>query len=173
MKLLGRASPPPGIGTAADGAVTDNAVTDNAVTDDAVTDDERGSLTLLLAVLFVSLIALAGIVVDGGAKLDAAQNATAAAQEAARAGAGMVDQARAYSSGSFGVAQGQALDAARQYLASTGYQGTVAAVGTESIQVTVTVTEPTKILSIIGIDSMTGTGSATASLVAGVTGPGA
>ena len=36
---------------------------------------------------------------------------------------------------------------------------------------TVTVTGPTKVLSIIGIDSMTSTGSATASLVTGVTGP--
>ena len=44
--------------------------------------------------------------------------------------------------------------------------------GTESIQVTVTVTAPTQVLSIIGIDSMTSTGSATASLVTGVTGPG-
>jgi hypothetical protein len=33
------------------------------------------------------------------------------------------------------------------------------------------VTGPTRVLSIIGIDSMTSTGSATASLVTGVTGP--
>jgi hypothetical protein len=136
-------------------------------------DGQRGSLTLMLAVLFISLLAMAGIVIDGGAKLDAAENATAAAQEAARAGAGMVDQAKAYSSGSFSVALGQALDAARQYLASNGYQGTVGPANADSIHVTVTVTEPTKILSIIGIDSMTSTGSATASLVTGVTGPGA
>ena len=45
-------------------------------------------------------------------------------------------------------------------------------VGPESIHVTVTVTAPTRVLSIIGIDSMSSTGSATASLVAGVTGPG-
>jgi len=135
-------------------------------------DDEHGSLTLLLLVLFVSLIALAGIVIDGGAKLDAAQNAAAAAQEAARAGAGIVNKARAYSSGSFSVAQGQALNAARQYLATAGYQGTASPVGADSIRVTVTVTEPTKFLTIIGIDSMTASGSATASLVAGVTGPG-
>ncbi|MGH3396795.1 MAG: pilus assembly protein TadG-related protein, partial [Streptosporangiaceae bacterium] len=57
---------------------------------------ERGSLTLLLAVMFVALPALAGIVIDGGAKLTAAENATAIAQEAARAGAGMVSQPTAY-----------------------------------------------------------------------------
>jgi hypothetical protein len=38
--------------------------------------------------------------------------------------------------------------------------------------VTVTITEPTKILSIIGLNSITATESATAVLVTGVTGPG-
>lgn len=135
-------------------------------------DRERGSITLMLLVLFVGLIALAGIVIDGGAKLNQAENANAIAQEAARAGAGMVNPANAYSTGSFTVDQSQAVAAARQYLAAAGYHGTVTTVGTESIQVTVTVTAPTRVLSIIGIDSMSSTGSATASLVAGVTGPG-
>jgi hypothetical protein len=39
--------------------------------------------------------------------------------------------------------------------------------------VTVRLVAPTHVLSIIGIDSMKSTGSATASLVTGVTGPGA
>jgi Flp pilus assembly protein TadG len=132
---------------------------------------DQGSITLMLLVLFVALIALAGIVIDGGAKLNQAENATAIAQEAARAGAGMVNQANAYSTGSFTVDQGEAIAAAEQYLASAGYQGTVTAVGNDSIEVTVTVTSPTRVLSIIGIDSMTSTGSATAALVTGVTGP--
>ena len=135
-------------------------------------DRDRGSITLMLLVLFVALIALAGIVIDGGAKLNQAENANAIAQEAARAGAGMVNAGNAYSTGSFTVDQSQAVAAARQYLAAAGYHGTVTTVGTESIQVTVTVTAPTRVLSIIGIDSMSSTGSATASLVAGVTGPG-
>jgi Putative Flp pilus-assembly TadE/G-like len=132
---------------------------------------DTGSITLMLVALFVALIALAGIVIDGGAKLNQAENATAIAQEAARAGAGMVNRANAYSTGSFTVDQGQAIVAAEGYLASAGYHGTVTPVGTESIEVTVTVTQPTRVLSIIGIDSMTSTGSATASLVTGVTGP--
>ncbi|HTP14818.1 MAG TPA: pilus assembly protein TadG-related protein [Streptosporangiaceae bacterium] len=134
--------------------------------------EDRGSLILMLAVLLIALVALAGLVIDGGAKLDAAQRAAAAAQEAARAGAGMVNQAEAYSAGTFTVDQGQALAAARHYLATSGYQGTAAAVGVNAIRVTVTVSEPTKILSIVGIDSMTSRGSATAVLVTGVTGPG-
>jgi Flp pilus assembly protein TadG len=142
--------------------------------DGAIADSERGALTLMLAIMFISLLAMAGIVIDGGTKLDAAQNAAAAAQEAARAGAGMVNRNKAYSSGSFSVATGQALAAARQYLATAGVQSsTVASVPPDSIRVTVTVSEPTKVLSIIGIDSMTSSGTATASLVTGVTGPGA
>ena len=138
---------------------------------------ERGSLTLLLAVMFVALLALAGIVIDGGAKLTAAENATAIAQEAARAGAGMVSQPTAYTKGSFVVDQSQAVQAAEQYLSQpsvtgAGYQGSVTREGTQSIQVTVTFAEPTRVLSIIGIDQVTGSGTATANLVSSVTGPG-
>ncbi len=132
---------------------------------------ERGSLTLLLAMLMVSLLALAGLVIDGGRKLNESATATAIAQEAARAGAGMVDQAAAYRSGTFRVNPAQAVAAARAYLASAGYQGTVMVTGADQIRVTVTVTRPTLLLSLIGIDSMTATGTAVASLVSGVTGP--
>jgi Flp pilus assembly protein TadG len=140
-------------------------------------DGDRGSITLMLLALFVALIALAGIVIDGGAKLSQAENANSIAQEAARAGAGMVNQANAYSSGRFTVDPGQAVAAAWQYLATNGYDqangyvDSVSSAGTNSIRVSVTVTSPTRVLSIIGIDKMTSTGAATASLVTGVTGP--
>jgi hypothetical protein len=134
-------------------------------------DPERGGLSLMLVVLFVVLAALAGIVVDGGAKLTAAENAVAVAQEAARAGATTVNVSSAYASGSFLVDQGQALEAARLYLVGAGYDHfTVSAGGARAIRVSVTITQPTKFLSLIGIDSFTSTGTATASLVTGVTG---
>jgi len=141
-------------------------------------DSDRGSITLMLLALFVALIALAGIVIDGGAKLNQAENANAIAQEAARAGAGMVNQATAYTNGRFIVDPDQAVAAAWQYLAKNGYDqangyiDSVSSVGTDSIRVTVTVTSQTHVLSIIGIDKMTSSGAATASLVTGVTGPG-
>ncbi|HXP22073.1 MAG TPA: pilus assembly protein TadG-related protein [Streptosporangiaceae bacterium] len=134
-------------------------------------EGDRGSLTLMLAVLFIALLALAGLVIDGGAKLDAASNAAAVAQEAARAGAGQVDRPTAYSGGSFVVDQAQARSAALAYLATAGYQGTVAT-ARRTIQVTVTVVVPTRVLSLIGISSFRVSESATATLVAGVTGPG-
>ena len=134
-------------------------------------DPERGSLSLMLVILFIALAALAGIVVDGGAKLTADENAVALAQEAARAGATTVNVSRAYASGSFVVDEGQALAAARSYLIGAGYdQFTVSADGTRAIRVSVTITEPTRFLSLIGVDAFASTGTATASLVTGVTG---
>jgi Flp pilus assembly protein TadG len=135
-------------------------------------DAESGSLTLMLVVLLVALLALAGLVLDGGAKLNAASTAAAVAQEAARAGAGQVSQPTAYSSGSFVISQAAAINAARHYLATAGYRGTVQVTGPRTIRVTVTIRQPTKVLSLIGISSFTVTESATATLVAGVTGPG-
>jgi hypothetical protein len=135
---------------------------------------DRGSLTLMLAVLFIALVGLAGIVIDGGAKLTAAENANSVAQEAARAGAGIVNRTSAYSGGNFIVARDQAIAAADEYLASAGYSGSARQVPgrANEIEVTVTLTEPTKVLSIIGISSFTESGRAIAALESGVTGPG-
>lgn len=135
-------------------------------------DGERGSLTLMLAVLMVALLALAGLVIDGGRKLNQSASAYAIAQEAARAGAGIVDRSAAYRSGTFRVDENQALAAARAYLAGAGYSGLVTPDGTQRIRVTVRVTQRTLVLSLIGIDTMSSTGSAVASLITGVTGPG-
>jgi Flp pilus assembly protein TadG len=125
-------------------------------------DRERGSLILMLAVI------------DGGAQLTAAENAAAIAQEAARAGAGQVDTATAHENGSFVISEDQAIAAADAYLSGAGYHGVVqpGPGGTDEIEVTVMVTEPTRVLSIIGIDTLHATGRATANLVSGVTGPG-
>jgi hypothetical protein len=134
--------------------------------------NDRGSLSLMVVVLFAALAALAGIVVDGGAKLTGDENAAAVAQEAARAGATSVDASRAYATGTFVVDQEQAIVAARDYLSAAGYsQYTVAEDGAAAIRVTVRITKPTRFLSLIGIDSFTCSGAATASLVTGVTGP--
>jgi Flp pilus assembly protein TadG len=133
---------------------------------------DAGSLTLMLAVLMVTLLALAGLVIDGGRKLNQSASAYAIAQEAARAGAGMVDRSAAYSSGTFRVDEAQAVAAARAYLVGTGHTGIVSADGSRRIRVTVTITSHTLVLSLIGIDTMKSTGVAVAALVTGVTGPG-
>jgi Flp pilus assembly protein TadG len=129
---------------------------------------DRGSLSLMVALLAVALTCLAGIVVDAGNKLNADQNAIAVAQEAARAGATLADQSTAYATGSFVVNQASAIAAARAYLAAVpDVHGTVTAVGNSTIEVTVTEVTPTRFLSLIGIDSMTTTATARAVLVSG------
>ncbi len=137
----------------------------------AGTGRDRGALTLMLALLMVVLVALIGLVIDGGRKLNESETAYAVAEEAARAGAGVVNTSTAYSSGTFEVDVPLALAASRSYLASAGYSGTVTASG-NSIRVTVTITESTDVLSVVGISSMSATGSAVASLETGVTGSG-
>ena len=138
-------------------------------------DADRGSLTLMLAVLFVALLALAGVVIDGGAKLTAAENAS---RRRPGGGPGRRRHGRTgpprYASGSFVVDQDQAIAAADEYLASAGYAGRgPAGPGTGRDQGhRARSAEPTKVLSIIGIDTITATGQATANLVSGVTGPG-
>lgn len=57
---------------------------------------ERGSVTAFTAVLGLALLICAGLVVDGGAKIQAYREAYAVAEEAARAGAGQVDIDHAY-----------------------------------------------------------------------------
>jgi Flp pilus assembly protein TadG len=133
---------------------------------------DAGSYTLLAAVLALMLLLLAGLVFDGGAKLRAGQRADDLAQEAARAGAGQIDRSRAYASGTFAVDSATAVAAARAYLRAAGHEGTVAAVGAHQIKVTVTVHGSTALLSLIGIDSLDVTRSATADLLSGVEGPG-
>jgi Flp pilus assembly protein TadG len=133
-------------------------------------DHESGALSLMIVILFVVLAALAGIVVDGGAELNAREQAYALAQEAARAGATNVDVSRAYAKGSFVVDPQQAIAAASSYLdQASQHRYTVSANG-DTIRVSVTITEPTRLLAVIGVDSFTCTESATASLVTGVTG---
>ena len=132
---------------------------------------ERGALSLMIAVLFIAFAAVAGIVVDGGAKLSAGENATAAAQEAARAGAAVVDISGAYASGSFVLDEQRAIAAAKAYLLGAGYDHySVTTDGSRAIRVSVTITEPTMFLSMIGVRSFTCIGTATAVLVTRVTG---
>jgi Flp pilus assembly protein TadG len=135
------------------------------------TDGERGALSLMLVVLVAGLVLLAGFVVDGSAQLAADENAQALAQEAARAGATSIDPATAYRNGSFVVDPQVAATAAASYLSAAG-QGNyrVYVLSNSEIRVRVTVTEPTKFLSVIGIPYIKSTGWATASLVTGVTG---
>ncbi|MFG1697254.1 pilus assembly protein TadG-related protein [Nonomuraea sp. NPDC049309] len=128
---------------------------------------ERGSVTVFTAVIAFALLLCAGLMVDGGAKIQAYREAYAAAEEAARAGAGQMNTARAYTSGRFEIDTAQALSAARAYLTAAGHTGTVSTTGNQ-VRVTVTVSKPTALISLIGIDSVTATAGASARMFHGI-----
>jgi Flp pilus assembly protein TadG len=128
---------------------------------------ERGSVTVFTAVIGFVLLLCAGLMVDGGAKVLAYREAYAAAEEAARAGAGQVNTGQAYTSGRFEVDTGQALAAARAYLSAAGHPGTVSTTGNQ-VRVTVTVSKPTVLISLIGIGTVTATAAATARMFHGI-----
>lgn len=134
--------------------------------------DDRGSYTLFgIAMAFVLLL-LVGMVYDLGAQLRAGREAASLAEETARAGAGQIDRDRAYTGGRLVIDRTEAIRTATAYLHSSGRPGTVSVDGTRRIRATVTVSKPTALLSIIGIDSVQVTRTATADLLTGVEGPG-
>jgi Flp pilus assembly protein TadG len=128
---------------------------------------ETGSLTAFLAVLAVALFALVGLVVDGGAAIAAKRAAAAEAEQAARAGADQLSL-RGLRSDQIVLNPRAALAAAVAYTDAAGHPGTASVDGL-TVTVTVRLVEPTTILSMIGIDHLKVSATASATVVHGVT----
>jgi hypothetical protein len=124
--------------------------------------DERGqSISLFVLVMMGALIMTAGLVIDGGQKVAATSRAESAAAGASRAAG---NAAATQQLGGADPASAAVL-AARSYLAGQpGVKGTVS-ISNGIIVVTTTADEPTILLSIIGIASVSGEGSARANIV--------
>jgi len=124
--------------------------------------DERGQAVSLFVVLIIgALIMTAGLVIDGGQKVAAASRSEAAAAGASRAAGNAA--ATAELGGSDPV--GPAVTAARQYLAGQpGVSGSVS-VANGIVTVTTSASEPTIFLAVLGINQVTGRGSALANIV--------
>ncbi|MFE9748247.1 pilus assembly protein TadG-related protein [Saccharothrix saharensis] len=132
--------------------------------------DERGGVTAFVLAVTTALLLLAGLVLDGGLALAAKVRAIGEAQEAARAGAQEVDLAAYRADGALRLDSPQAGAAARDYLAATGHTGAVS-VADNTVDVTVTVTQPTLLLGMVAIDAITVTGTGRAQPQRGVAGP--
>ncbi|TMQ92747.1 hypothetical protein ETD83_26770 [Actinomadura soli] len=132
---------------------------------------DDGSVSIFAIIITLVVVVFFGAVVDFGYKLQARHDATTAAQESARAGAARVDLDRAYTRGEFVVDRQSAVHAARAYLRSGGYTGTVTASGTRAIRVHVTITRPALFLPVIGVTRLRADAVATANLTTGVQGP--
>ncbi len=126
-------------------------------------EDEAGMVTAFVVVFTLALVVMAGLVLDGGLALAAKVQAIDDAQAAARAGAQAIDIPLYRSTGQITLDPAQATTDAERYLAQSGHAGTVTVNG-EQVTVTVTINQPTQILSLAGIGHLTvsGTGTATA-----------
>ncbi|MGN6608531.1 MAG: hypothetical protein ACTHMS_16170 [Jatrophihabitans sp.] len=120
--------------------------------------------------IMAGLIALAGLVLDGGDALAAHQHATDLAQQAARAAADALPQPglRGALPGDVTPQASAATLAARRILDTADVTGTVDIAG-DTVTVTVTVHQATQILSLVGIGDLTSTATATATALHGTT----
>lgn len=136
-------------------------------------EGDRGSIGLLLALLMVGLMAMAGLVVDGGAALSARGRAADVAQQAARAGADALLPAslRTSNPNRLQVDPNAACAAAQQVLDAGGIKGQVT-LGGDTVTVRARVTRRTALLSAVGINDVTGSASATATVLFGGTSEG-
>ncbi len=121
-------------------------------------DGSGGGMSLVLLLCAVALLVVLGLVVDGGAKAQALDRANRIAMEAAAAGA------QAVTTGG-GEVNAAAADAAVQnYLTAEGVSGE-AQIQANRVDVNVTLTTPTKMLSMVGIDEITVTGDGYANVI--------
>jgi hypothetical protein len=122
---------------------------------------EDGMVTAFVVIFTLALLLMAGLVLDGGLSLAAKVQAIDDAQAAARAGAQAIDIPTYRASGQITLDASQASADAEHYLAAAGHTGTVVVNG-DQVTVTVTITQPTQILDLAGIDHLTETGTGTA-----------
>jgi hypothetical protein len=139
----------------------------------AVERDDRGSATVFFAITAAGFLVMAGLILDGGARIRGIEHADTLAAEAARTAGQAIDLPALMSgttsgSGASTVAidQARARNAALAYLTANGATGTVTVdPATHTIRVTATVQQPTVFLGLIGITDLTAQGQATATLV--------
>lgn len=131
--------------------------------------DQNGRVTAFVVVIVTAILLFAGLVLDGGLVLAAKVRAVGEAQEAARAGAQEIDLTAYRADGTLRLAPQQATAAARSYLAAAGHTGTVSVAG-NTVNVTVTVSQPTQLLGLIGIGSITVTATGQAQPQRGING---
>lgn len=122
---------------------------------------DAGYATAFVVVIALALMAVIGLAVDGGGAAAAHARAQAAAAEAARAGADELDLIYFRQTGITRLNSAEASSAASAWLAGTGFTGSVTASATE-VTVTATDDQPTQVLGIVGVGSISVSATATA-----------
>lgn len=116
---------------------------------------ERGAVAPLVVVVMLGLLAITALVVDGGVMFAARGDLQGLADSAARAGAMALDQGFLRQTGRVQLDPDLAQEAARDYLASAGFQGS-ADVRADTSAVTVDLAEDrsTVMMGLVGIRSL-------------------
>lgn len=128
--------------------------------------DDEGRIALLVVVLAFAVLAMIGLSVDGGGKVRALERADSLAVEAGRAAGQAILASQAIQGGAKVVDPGRAVAAARSYLAAAGVSGAVTVSSDRThITVTVTIIYHTVFLGLVGIDTLTATRQAVATLI--------
>lgn len=131
-------------------------------------DADGGYVSFYVVVITLGLLAMAGLVIDGGNAIAARERAADTAGQAARAGADALNPTTLRTGGVPAASTTSATQAADVVLADGHVTGTVTVHG-QDVTVTVVVHQPTTILSAVGLDTISGTATATATSLRGTT----
>ena len=116
--------------------------------------DERGTATAFVVGMAVTMVVVAGLVVDGGGALNARMTLADDVEAAAVAGAQATDELRLRQDGVLVIDAAEAEQRAREALAGRGYENVSVSVSPAGDSVTVTAhdTVPTKMLNLVGFN---------------------
>lgn len=130
---------------------------------------ERGTVMFWMIPLMLGLIAMAGLIVDGGNAIAARERAEDVAQQAARAGADALSPVSLRDSGPNDISAdpGAARAAAQRVLDTAGISNPSVTVDGDSVTVSVTVHEHAQILSAFGLNDISGSATSTATALHG------
>ncbi|NYG55132.1 pilus assembly protein TadG-related protein [Nocardioides perillae] len=124
--------------------------------------DERGTATAFVVGMSVTLLACAGLVVDGGTAINARMKLADEVEQAARAGAQQIDVDTLRATGTLQLDRGAAEQAARTFIGGRGYSGGAVAVDADTVTVTADEVVETTLLTLIGIRTFEVSATATA-----------
>ncbi len=129
---------------------------------------DRGQATAFMVILTVGILAVAGLTLDGGLALAAKVKANGHAEAAARAGAQAIDLTRYRATDTLRLVPAEAIADAQHHLATVSATGTVTVSG-DTVTVAVTASQPTQLLGMVGISTLSVHGEASAHPQRGVT----
>ena len=131
--------------------------------------DDRGAISVIIVLLAGAMFGLAGLVWDGGRAITARQHAADLAEQAARAGANDIDVTALRDYGRDVIDAAHAItDACRYVHVTAPGTGCTATATASAVTVHVTTHTPTALLGLIGVNTLTTHGYATAGAVRGV-----